>query len=57
MDLGIIGGHVARQDDAQNLGSDGALPYQRWVSYVTCGSYPPIGLVNQSSQEFMGVIL
>ncbi len=43
---GIYGGHIARQDNAQSPGSDGASPYQRWVSHNTCGSQTPIGFVD-----------
>jgi hypothetical protein len=61
MDPGIHwGDHIASRDDAQSPGSDGASPYQcrglpRYLWQST--RIPSIGLVNQSGQEFMGVIL
>jgi hypothetical protein len=48
-----MGGHIVSRDDPQSPGSDGASPYQRWGLPRYLWRLPPIGLVNQSSQEFM----
>jgi hypothetical protein len=53
----FMGGHIARQDDAKSPGSDGASPYPRWHLLRYLWQLPPIGLANESSQEFMGVML